>query len=99
MNLEHSATGLETAAIVATACLNVGVTPMVVVPSATPEWISRSLDAGVQAVIIPHVDDVETAQLCVDAGKFAPLGKRSMTMLNGASSHPLARLGSSSRTH
>ncbi len=49
------------------------ITPMVVVPSGTPEWISRSLDSGAQAVIIPHVNNVAEAKVCVAAGKFRPI--------------------------
>ncbi|KAJ6606037.1 Phosphoenolpyruvate/pyruvate domain-containing protein [Mycena vulgaris] len=100
MNLEHSATGLETASAVSTACLNVGyarlfiapegmtsrskrrITPMVVVPTNSQEWISRSLDAGAQAVIVPHVDTVAGAQSAVNAAKYPPIGKRSITMFN-----------------
>ncbi|KAF8917009.1 Phosphoenolpyruvate/pyruvate domain-containing protein [Mucidula mucida] len=82
MNLEHSATGLETASAICTACLNVGITPMVVVPTNSPEWISRSLDSGAQAVIVPHVSTVESAKACVKAAKYPPIGTRSMTMLN-----------------
>ncbi|KAJ7119116.1 Phosphoenolpyruvate/pyruvate domain-containing protein [Mycena epipterygia] len=82
MNLEHSATGLETASAVSTACLNVGITPMVVVPTNSQEWISRSLDAGAQAVIVPHVDTVAGAQSVVNAAKYPPVGKRSITMFN-----------------
>ncbi|EIM89146.1 Phosphoenolpyruvate/pyruvate domain-containing protein [Stereum hirsutum FP-91666 SS1] len=81
MNLEHSATGLETMSAVSTACMNVGITPMVVVPTNSPEWISRSLDSGAQAVIVPHVSTLEAALVCVKAAKYRPIGERSMTML------------------
>ncbi|KAJ6630338.1 Phosphoenolpyruvate/pyruvate domain-containing protein [Mycena sp. CBHHK59/15] len=82
MNLEHSTTGLETASAVSTACLNIGITPMVVVPTNSQEWISRSLDAGAQAVIVPHVDMVAGAQAAVNSAKYPPVGKRSITMFN-----------------
>lgn len=45
---------------------------MVVVPTCAPEWISRCLDAGAQAIIVPHVNNVEQARMCVNAGKFPP---------------------------
>jgi hypothetical protein len=44
------------------------ITPMVVVPTCAPEWISRSLDSGAQAV-----NDVVQAKMCVDAAKFPPM--------------------------
>jgi 2-keto-3-deoxy-L-rhamnonate aldolase RhmA len=46
---------------------------MVVVPTCAPEWISRSLDSGAQAIIVPHVNDVVQAKMCVDAAKFPPM--------------------------
>jgi 2-keto-3-deoxy-L-rhamnonate aldolase RhmA len=46
---------------------------MVVVPTCEAQWISRCLDAGVQAVVVPHVNNVEEAQLCVAAAKYPPL--------------------------
>ncbi|GFZ42999.1 hypothetical protein JCM24511_00717 [Saitozyma sp. JCM 24511] len=81
MNLEHMAMGMETMSQVASSCLNVGITPMVVVPTCAPEWISRSLDSGAQAIIVPHVNDVVQAKMCVDAAKFPPMGRRSVTMV------------------
>jgi 4-hydroxy-2-oxoheptanedioate aldolase len=46
---------------------------MVVVPSCSQEWISRCLDSGAQAIIVPHVNNVEQAKICVNASKFPPL--------------------------
>jgi len=49
------------------------ITPMVVVPTCAPEWISRCLDSGAQAIIVPHVNTVEQAKMCVNASKFPPM--------------------------
>jgi 2-keto-3-deoxy-L-rhamnonate aldolase RhmA len=46
---------------------------MVVVPTCSPDWISRCLDSGAQAIIVPHVNNVEQAKMCVNASKFPPL--------------------------
>ncbi|EQB58573.1 hypothetical protein K4K61_005544 [Colletotrichum sp. SAR11_59] len=81
MNLEHMAMSMETMKDIAVSCLNVGITPTVVVPTCSQEWISRCLDSGAQAVIVPHVNTVEQAKMCVDASKFPPLGHRSVTMV------------------
>lgn len=66
---------------------------MVVVPTCSQEWISRCLDSGAQAIIVPHVNNVEQAKICVNASKFPPLvsgmnrivadwqGHRSVTMV------------------
>ncbi|KAF7537021.1 hypothetical protein G7054_g4034 [Neopestalotiopsis clavispora] len=81
MNLEHMAMSIETMKDVAVSCLNVGITPMVVVPTCSSEWISRCLDSAAQAIIVPHVNNVEQARMCVNASKFPPLGHRSVTMV------------------
>ncbi|KAK7442306.1 HpcH/HpaI aldolase [Colletotrichum acutatum] len=73
MNLEHMAMSMETMKDIAVSCLNVGITPTVVVPTCAPEWISRCLDSGAQAIIVPHVNTVEQANMCVSASKFPPL--------------------------
>ncbi|KAK6063136.1 4-hydroxy-2-oxovalerate aldolase (HpcH/HpaI aldolase) [Seiridium cupressi] len=39
------------------------------------------LDSGAQAIIVPHVNNVEQAKMCVNASKFPPLGHRSVTMV------------------
>ncbi|KAK2059066.1 HpcH/HpaI aldolase [Colletotrichum caudatum] len=81
MNLEHMVMSMETMKDIAVSCLNVGITPTVVVPTCAPDWISRCLDSGAQAVIVPHVNNVEQARMCVNASKFPPLGHRSVAMV------------------
>ncbi|KAK0374062.1 HpcH/HpaI aldolase [Colletotrichum limetticola] len=81
MNLEHMAMSMETMKDIAVSCLNVSITPTVAVPTCAPEWISRCLDSGAQAIIVPHVNTVEQAEICVNASKFPPLGHRSVTMV------------------
>ncbi|KAF5660883.1 aldolase [Fusarium heterosporum] len=80
MNLEHAPIGIETVRDISVACLNVGITPMVVVPTCESQWISRCLDSGAQAVVVPHVNNVQDAQICVNAAKYPPMGRRSLTM-------------------
>ncbi len=40
--------------------------------------IYRTLDRGAQGIVVPHVDTRAQAEAVVEAGKFAPLGKRGM---------------------
>ncbi|KAF9769457.1 hypothetical protein IL306_013121 [Fusarium sp. DS 682] len=80
MNLEHAPVGIETMRDISVACLNVGITPMVVVPTCEAQWISRCLDSGAQAIVVPHVNNIQEAQVCVNAAKYPPLGRRSLTM-------------------
>lgn len=55
------------------------ITPIVRVPSNCSEWISRVLDGGAQAVIVPHVNSADEARDVVRCAKFQPLGERSAT--------------------
>ncbi|KAM0304641.1 hypothetical protein ACHAPM_002745 [Fusarium culmorum] len=80
MNLEHSPIGTETMRDISVACLTVGITPMVVVPTCEAQWISRCFDSGAQAIVVPHVNNVQEAQVYVNASKYPPLGRRSLTM-------------------
>jgi hypothetical protein len=49
------------------------ITPMVVVPTCTQEWISRCLDSGAQAIVVPLVNNVDEALIYANASKFPPL--------------------------
>ena len=40
--------------------------------------IYRTLDRGAQAIVVPHVNSRAEAEAVVEAGKFAPLGRRGM---------------------
>ncbi|WVF69041.1 hypothetical protein IAT40_003815 [Kwoniella sp. CBS 6097] len=61
------------------AALNLGLTPIVRVPANTSDWISRTLDGGAQAIIVPHVNSAAEAANVVKYARFAPLGERSAT--------------------
>ena len=49
------------------------------VPGNTSDWISRALDGGAQAIIVPHVNSAKEAANVVKYAKFAPIGERSAT--------------------
>ena len=77
IDLEHSATSLETAATICVAALRTTVTPLARVSSQSPFHSARILDAGAQGVMIPHVQDAAQARAIVDQLRFPPLGQRS----------------------
>jgi 2-keto-3-deoxy-L-rhamnonate aldolase RhmA len=54
-------------------------TPIVRVPQNSSEWISKALDGGAQAVIVPHINSAEEAARVVRCAKFTPIGERSAT--------------------
>jgi 2-keto-3-deoxy-L-rhamnonate aldolase RhmA len=97
VDLEHSPTSLETASTICLGCPGLGITPLVRVPGHGKDWISRSLDAGAQGVIVPHVNNRAEAEAVVDAARFPPLGHRSVmgaTPALGYRSLPLAEVNS-----
>ncbi|WVW84356.1 hypothetical protein I302_106390 [Kwoniella bestiolae CBS 10118] len=79
LDLEHGSFSLDTANQLSCAALLAGITPIVRVPANTSDWISRALDGGAQAVIVPHVQNAQEAENVVRYARFAPLGERSAT--------------------
>ena len=77
VDLEHSATSLETATTICVAALPLTVTPIVRVPSHNPFHAARVLDAGAQGVMFPHVQNAAEAAAIVANLRFPPLGQRS----------------------
>ncbi|WWC94416.1 hypothetical protein V866_001258 [Kwoniella sp. B9012] len=79
LDLEHGSFSLDTANQLSCAALLVGITPIVRVPANTSDWISRALDGGAQAVIVPHVQNAQEAENVVRYARFTPQGERSAT--------------------
>lgn len=77
VDLEHSATSLETAAMICVAALTGGITPIARVPSHNPFHAARILDAGAQGVMVPHVENAAEAAAIVRNLRFPPFGMRS----------------------
>jgi 2-keto-3-deoxy-L-rhamnonate aldolase RhmA len=77
VDLEHSATSTETAAMICVSAIGAGITPIARVSSHHPFQAARILDAGAQGVMIPHIENAAEAQEIVDNLRFPPLGKRS----------------------
>jgi 2-keto-3-deoxy-L-rhamnonate aldolase RhmA len=95
VDLEHSATSLETTSTICIGCPGLGITPLVRVPCHDRNWISRVLDGGAQGVIVPHVNNRAEAEAVVDAARFPPLGHRSVmgaTPALGYNSIPLGEV-------
>jgi 4-hydroxy-2-oxoheptanedioate aldolase len=57
-----------------------GTTSLVRVNSNEPAIVSRTLDRGIQGVLVPHVNTKEQAERAVSGAYFAPAGKRGMFM-------------------
>jgi 2-keto-3-deoxy-L-rhamnonate aldolase RhmA len=79
IDMEHSSlTTREVSQLILT-CNYVGVSPIVRIPSKAHWHLSRVLDAGAAAVVIPHCETVAQVQEIVKDAKFAPLGQRGCT--------------------
>ncbi len=95
IDLEHCSFSLETVSQICMTAAALGVTPMVRVDSHDSAMISRTLEAGAQGVIVPHMDTAAQAQNAVNAAKFPPLGGRSLL---GPNPHTLFRVGPAAQT-
>lgn len=78
LDLEHGPLGFDQITQMALAGVEAGVTPMVRMPDASPTPIHRVLSNGAMGVIVPHVDDPETAAAVARQCRFPPLGDRSV---------------------
>jgi 4-hydroxy-2-oxoheptanedioate aldolase len=75
---EHGPVDFGDIANLTRACDVWGMTSIMRVNRNDQAIIYRTLDQGVQGVVVPHVDTREEAQNVVAGGKFAPIGQRGM---------------------
>lgn len=76
IDMEHSVLTMREVSQLVTACNYVGVSPIVRIPSKAHWHLSRILDAGAAAVVIPHCETVQQVREIVKDAKYAPLGRR-----------------------
>ena len=76
---QHALFSLETMGHIAQAALGCGVAPLVRVRSCHDLDTSLILDNGATGIIFPDVNSVADARRAVEACKFAPVGKRSVS--------------------
>jgi 2-dehydro-3-deoxyglucarate aldolase len=76
-DLEHSASTLESVQRQIQAVGDRAAT-MIRVEAPTTIAVAKALDAGCSGIIVPQVNSVAIAQTVVAAGKYAPLGRRSV---------------------
>jgi len=87
VDLEHTSTSLETAAMLCGSALGAGISALVRVPSQEPSLIARVLDIGASGIIVPHVNSATEARSVVRAARFPPLGGRSISGPNALSGY------------
>ncbi|WP_437205742.1 HpcH/HpaI aldolase family protein [Planctomicrobium sp. SH664] len=78
IDLEHAAIDWSQMAALIGAIADAGCVPLVRVPEGRHDHIKRALDAGAYGIIVPMVDTVEHAKLCIAAAKYPPVGNRSV---------------------
>lgn len=87
VDLEHTSTSLETAAMLCASALGAGISALVRVPSHDPSVIARVIDNGAVGIIVPHVNSREEAAAVVNAARFPPIGHRSISGPNVVSGY------------
>lgn len=75
IDMEHCPTQLETVAHLARAADACGMAPLVRVPDLDAPLIGRTLDLGVQGIVLPHAS-ASRCEAAVRAARYAPLGER-----------------------
>jgi 2-keto-3-deoxy-L-rhamnonate aldolase RhmA len=76
---QHALFSLETVGHIAQAALGCGVAPLVRVRSCHDLDTSLILDNGATGIIFPDINSAADARRAVEACKFAPVGKRSVS--------------------
>lgn len=76
LDTEHTPVGWETLAAMVLAADATGTVPIVRVPSGPRDLVSRALDTGAHGIMVPQIEDAETASVAVTATRYGPGGSR-----------------------
>lgn len=76
VDLEHGIIGIETAQRMLMALASSRTVPWVRVPDPSEGWVKRALDAGAATVMVPRVDDLDTARRLAAYATYGPEGRR-----------------------
>lgn len=79
IDLEHGASSLETVETQAFAAEAAGCTPIARLPEVDEAMILRTLETGVQSLLVSHVSTREEAARVVGAARYAPDGERGLS--------------------
>ncbi len=85
VDMEHTHTDIQTAALMFGAIADAGCVPLARVPTGRHDYIKSVLDCGAMGIVAPMVMDAAEARAIVAATKYPPLGNRSV----GGSLHTL----------
>jgi 4-hydroxy-2-oxoheptanedioate aldolase len=79
LDLEHGSMSIDTAAQLAIAALDSGLTPFARVPRGQHAMATRLLDNGVLGIVWPQVESADEAREIVERLKYPPVGTRSIS--------------------
>lgn len=78
VDMEHSHTDIQTAALMFGAIADAGCVPLARVPAGRHDYIKMVLDCGAMGIVAPMVMDAAEARAIVAACKYPPTGNRSV---------------------
>ncbi|CAN5818536.1 aldolase/citrate lyase family protein [soil metagenome] len=78
VDLEHTQTDIQTAALMFGAIADAGCVPLARVSCCRHDLIKSVLDCGAMGIVVPMVMNPEEARTAVSACKYPPLGNRSL---------------------
>ena len=78
VDMEHTHTDIQTAALMFGAIADAGCVPLARVPTGKHEYIKMVLDCGAMGIVAPMVMDAAEARAIVAATKYPPRGNRSV---------------------
>jgi 4-hydroxy-2-oxoheptanedioate aldolase len=76
LDAEHGSFGMDSIECLARACDAAGILPIVRVPNGETTHITRALDAGARAVVVPGIRSARDAANAIQSALFAPDGAR-----------------------
>lgn len=78
VDMEHSHTDIQTAAMMFGAIADAGCVPLARIPASRHEYVKSVLDCGAMGIVVPMVMDAAEAKAMVAAAKYPPVGNRSV---------------------
>lgn len=78
VDMEHTHTDIQTAALMFGAIADAGCVPLARVPTGRHEWIKMALDCGAMGIVAPMVMTADEARSVIAAAKYPPKGNRSL---------------------
>ncbi len=97
IDMEHTSFGFKTVENLIRACHGVGMAPLIRLAGNDRADITRALDAGAAAVVLPGIASVTEARAAIEATRFEPAGTRGACPFIRAGQHYVRDWGAYSR--